>query len=77
MIWYTRDFDNLSNESVVEAVLNWGDFDDVKKLLSILGIKKTAQIFYKQVRRKRVNYDPKIRNYFELFLKNTPSSAMF
>lgn len=69
LIWHTKNFDKLSDEAVVEAVLNWGDFDDVKKLLSILGVQKTAQIFYKQLQQERINYDPKVRNYFELFFK--------
>ncbi len=67
LIWYTKNFKNLSQEAIVESVLNYGDFDDVKKMISILGIKKTAAIFRKQIKRKRINYDPKIVNYFKLY----------
>ena len=51
----------------MESVLNYGDFDDVKKLISILGIKKTTRIFRKQThpRRKRVNYYPEIVALFQ------------
>ena len=67
LFWYVRDLDKLSEEAVVESVLNYGDFDDVKKLISILGIKKTTRIFRKQThpRRKRVNYYPEIVHYFK------------
>jgi len=33
LIWWTQNFDNLSDESVVEAVLNYGNWDDVQKLI--------------------------------------------
>lgn len=69
LIWYTKNFDHLSEESIVEAVLNYGDFDDVKKLFSILGIKKAAGIFKKQAKRKRCNYRPEIKNYFQFYFK--------
>ncbi len=69
MIWYTKDFDNLSEGAVVEAVLNYGDWDDVQKLIRILGTKKTAQIFYKQTRQKRSNYHKKSSNFFALYFK--------
>lgn len=62
-----QDYKHLSKESIIEAVLNYGDFNDVKKMLSILGQKKTAAIFRKQLKQKRNNYDPKIANYFKLY----------
>jgi len=67
LIWYTKDFKNLSSEAITEAVLNYGDFDDVKKLISILGLKKTAAIFRKQLKQKRCNYRPEIENYFQFY----------
>lgn len=69
LVWYTRDYKHLSNEAILEAVLNYGYFDDVKKCLAILGIKKAAKIFKKQTERKRINYDPKILNYFSLYFR--------
>ncbi|OGY45339.1 MAG: hypothetical protein A2729_00685 [Candidatus Buchananbacteria bacterium RIFCSPHIGHO2_01_FULL_39_14] len=69
LIWYVKDFNQLSAAAIVEAVLNYGDFSDVKKLIAILGMKKTAAIFRKQIRVKRINYDPKIVNYFKLYFK--------
>lgn len=69
LLWYTKNYDALSDEAVVEAILNDGDFDDVKKLITILGIKKVAAIFRKQMKSPRCNYDPKIKNYFSLYFK--------
>lgn len=69
LVWYTKKYDALSDEAVVEAILNYGDFDDVKKLIKILGIKKVAAIFRKQIKNPRCNYDVKIKHYFSLYFK--------
>lgn len=70
LVWYVKNPENLSQEAVVEAVLNYGNWDDVKKLFSILGINKVAKIFRKQTtRRKRINYRPEIKHYFNLYFK--------
>ncbi|NQU82480.1 MAG: hypothetical protein HQ539_00835 [Parcubacteria group bacterium] len=69
LFWSVKDLDNLSEESIVENVLNYGDFDDIRKMIKILKIQKTAKIFNKQIKQKRNNYDPKIVNYFKLYFK--------
>jgi hypothetical protein len=69
LIWYTKDYDKLSPETIVEAVLNYGDWDDVKKVIEILGIRKTASIFRKKSKQKRCNYRPEVKNYFQLYFK--------
>jgi len=69
LVWYTEDFKNLSKEAIVEAVLNYGDWDDVKKLFSILGIRRVARIFEKQVKQRRCNYHERAKNYFSLYFK--------
>ena len=67
LIWYTRNYDGLSDEAVVEAVLNYGDMEDIRQLISVLGIEKTADIFKHQTSRSRTNYRPEIKNYFQLY----------
>lgn len=67
LVWYTKNYDGLSEAAIVEAVLNYGDFDDVKKMIKILGMKKTAAIFRKKSRQKRCNYRPEIKNYFYFY----------
>lgn len=66
-MWSTRSFSKLSNEVMVEAVLNYGDFDEVQKMIKILGMKEAARIFRKQLKQKRNNYRPEIKNYFKLY----------
>lgn len=69
LVWYTKNYDGLSDGAILESILNYGDFDDVEKAFSIIGIKKAAHIFTEQIRRKRNNYRPKIKNYFNLYFK--------
>ena len=69
LVWYVKNLEKLSPESIVEHTLNYGDWDDVQKLTAIMGIKKMARIFKNQIRQKRTNYDDKIKNYFSLYFK--------
>ena len=36
LIWWTKNYEHLSDEAIVEAVLNYGDFDDTVKIPDIL-----------------------------------------
>lgn len=67
LFWHIKDFDNLSQKALVETILNYGDFDDVKKMIKIIGLKKTASIFWKESKQKRCNYRPEIKNYFQFY----------
>lgn len=72
LIWYVKDISKVSHEAAVEAVLNYGDWSDVQKLIKILGIKKTAEIFKKKSKKSkmgRTNYRPEVINYFNLYFK--------
>ncbi|MFZ2969708.1 MAG: hypothetical protein WA063_01020 [Minisyncoccia bacterium] len=70
LIWWVKDYDKLNAESIVEATLNYGDWDDVQALIKILGIKKVAKIFRaksKPSKMGRQNYDIRAKHYFTLY----------
>lgn len=67
LVWYVKNHENLSPDSIVEAVLNYGDWDDVKELVRVLGMPETAAIFRKGSTRKRSNYREKTKNYFSRY----------
>jgi len=69
LIWWVQDFKDISEEAAVEAVLNNGDWDDVQSLLHILGIKKVADIFRLQIKKKRNNYRPRTAYFFKAYFK--------
>lgn len=70
LVWYVKDLDRLSEPSIVEHVLNYGNWDDVQEMIKILGMKKTAQMFRTRSKKSemgRTNYRPEIINYFTLY----------
>ena len=67
LVWYVKNPEKLNNEAIVEAILNYGDWDDVQKMIKILNIQKVAKIFRKKIKEKRCNYSPDIKNYFNLY----------
>ncbi len=73
LFWSTRNYDGLSNEAIVEGILNYGDMNDVRELIILLGVQEVAKIFRENTIRARINYDPKIVHYFSLFFKKYAS----
>jgi len=69
LIWYVKDYRALNEEALVEATLNYGDWNDVQELIGILGIENVARIFRKQMvtGRQQGNYRKRIRHYFNLY----------
>ena len=69
LFWYIPDDkkQDISNEVLVEFILNFGDDKAVKKLFELLGFNNVANIFYKQTQQKRVNYYPQVINFFNLY----------
>lgn len=67
LFWSTKNYDGLSEGAIVEGVLNYGDMNDTKELISLLGIQKVSKIFAEQTNRPRINYRPEIKNYFKLY----------
>jgi len=67
LVWYVKNPEDLPLESIVEHTLNYGNWDDVQTLIKIAGIKRVAEIFRKQTTGSRLNYGPKIVNYFNLY----------
>lgn len=65
LAWYVKDPAKLSDVSVLEHVLNYGNWTDVKEFIQIKGIKETAQIFAQSTKRTRSNYLPEVESYFK------------
>ncbi len=70
LAWYVKDLSKLDEASIVEHVLNYGDWDDAQKLIKILGMRWTAEIFREKSKGDKFgwqNYRPEIRHYFNLY----------
>jgi hypothetical protein len=64
LVWYVKDRNSLSPESVLESVLNYGDWQDFLEIKDAIGIEKTKSMFENLKNRKRVNLRPATVNYF-------------
>jgi len=69
LFWYIQDLNKLSDNSVVETILNYGDWQDFKDMISLFGLPKIAQIFQQDIQKTRNNYRPEIQNYFTLYFQ--------
>ena len=77
LFWWIKEEEkeNISEEFLVQQILSYGDMDDLKKLFKLLGIERVAEIFFKQTapEKKRVNYHPRTRNFFNLLFQKYAS----
>jgi len=74
LFWYTPEEkkEEISHEFLVETILNYGDINAVKQLMKLIGIKKTALIFFDSIQlsdRRKGNYHELTINFFTLFFK--------
>jgi hypothetical protein len=75
LIWYVRDIDNLDDRSIVEHVLNYGNWDDVQEMIRIMGMERVAEVFRTWAFVPRTNYFPEITNYFQLYFNKHATAA--
>jgi hypothetical protein len=71
LFWWIKEEDRkkISRELLIEAVLNYGNEKDVKRLFDLIGINNVAKIFFKQIARNRNNYLPRTIHYFTLYFR--------
>jgi hypothetical protein len=74
LFWYTPDDkkEKISNEFLVETILNYGDMNAIIQLFNLLGIKKVAKIFFDSIalsNRRKGNYHELTINYFTLVFR--------
>ncbi len=67
LVWYVKDLKYLSEDSIVEHTLNYGNWEDFCELVHILGIERIAQDFHRRADLPRTNYRPEIKNFFQLY----------
>ena len=68
LFWYTPESKkmDISNDLLVEHILNYGTMVDVKQLIEIMGIDSVSHIFYSAKGRMKGNYYPEIYHFFDL-----------
>lgn len=70
LFWYIPDEkkEEISHDLLVETIFNYGDMDDIKQLINILGFEQLTEIFHRIKGRKKLNYYPEIYNLFSLMI---------
>ncbi|HKK66731.1 MAG TPA: hypothetical protein VJ946_00920 [Bacteroidales bacterium] len=71
LFWYIPESDKsqISNEVLVEFILNYGNADAVKGLFDVLGIEQVSVIFQQLIAHERVNLFPPVINYFQKYFE--------
>lgn len=70
LFWFIPDDrkEQISDECLVETILNYGSMDSVIRLINLLGVGVVARIFSDAMsgsERRKNNYHELTRNYFE------------
>ena len=74
LFWYTPQDKKVevSDEFLVETILNYGDLEAVKTLFKLLGINSVANLFYDSINtseRRKGNFNEITINYFTQVFK--------
>jgi hypothetical protein len=72
LFWYTPEDkkEEISHELLIETILNYGELNDIRQLIRIMGIEHISEIFFNLQGRKKLNYYPEIYHFFSLLFKN-------
>ena len=78
LFWYSPapKSETVSDELLVEMVLNYGSIDDLKGLFAVMTINGVAKIFFDSIgksERRKGNYYEVILNYFTLYFNRHAS----
>jgi hypothetical protein len=61
---------DIGEPLLVETILNYGTLEDVRELITVLGLKQTATVFFDATQNQiRHNYFPEVENYFRLYFQ--------
>jgi len=71
LFWYTPQDkkEDISDELLMETMLNYGTIDDFIQLKKLMGVSYLANIFMGLEGRKKMNYYPEIYNFFYLYFQ--------
>jgi hypothetical protein len=69
LFWHSPEdkAETVSDELLVETILNYGELEVVRELFKLMGTEQAATIFRGMTGRKQLNYYPEIWNFFNLY----------
>lgn len=71
LFWYIPEHkkEDISQELLVETILNYGDMNAVRELIRLLGFENLSKLFAGIQGRKKLNYYPEIYHFLSLLIK--------
>jgi hypothetical protein len=68
LFWYSPGDkgETVSDELLVEHILNYGSMEDVRELFRVMGLQQVAEVFRGMTGRKALNFFPETWNFFNL-----------
>lgn len=71
LFWYTPQDKkvDLSDEFLVETILNYGTLTEFKELEKLMGKENLSKIFFNIEGRKILNFYPEVYNFFNEYFK--------
>lgn len=67
LAWYIKDVKKISKNSLLEHILNYGNWEDYLNAEKALGVKKAKEIFNDLKGKPRSNLRKKTINYFNKY----------
>ncbi len=69
LFWYIPEDkkEDISDEYLIETMLNYGRLDDIMELKKLLGEEYMSKVFLGLEGRKKLNYFPEVYNFFNLY----------
>jgi len=70
LFWYIPGDkkEEISHELLVETIFNYGNLNDVRQLISIMGIDCLSDIFSGIKGRKKLNYYPEMYHFYSVLI---------
>ncbi|MDD2565488.1 MAG: hypothetical protein PHZ26_02740 [Candidatus Gracilibacteria bacterium] len=70
IFWYIKDINSLSDEAILEGIIKYGDWIDLKEIFKIFGKEEFKKIYDNLLNKKRTNLEKIEINFIDLFIKN-------
>ena len=69
LVWATKNYDELSPQSILEGVISYGDWSDFMFLTELFGMDQSARLFEEIKNKRRSNLRIQTVNYFTKYFE--------
>ena len=69
LAWSTKNYAELSPQSILESVISYGDWPDFMSLIDLFGMNTSAKLFEEIKNKRRNNLRPQTVSYFTRYFE--------